>query len=122
MVYDVIKDLDIAIQINKLKTFGANYSQALYGIIKRIQSINPNFDLKIGGANTNLKKKFPTIGEILYRQNEPREYINAIKELSPLLHNELAQSKHLRCYPTILLPTNLLQILLTYSIFQFTLT
>ncbi len=84
MVYDVIKDLDIPIQINKLKTFGANYSHALYGIIKRIQSINSNFDLKIGGADTNLKKKFPTIGEILYRQNEPREYVKTIKELSPL--------------------------------------
>ena len=84
IVNDVIKGLDVPVQINKLKTFGANYSHALYGVIKRIQSINPKFDLKIGGADTNLKKKFPTIGEILYRQNEPREYVNAIKELSPL--------------------------------------
>ncbi len=67
MVYEMIKDLDIPIQINKLKTFVANYSHALYGVMKRIQSINPNFDLKIGGADTNLKKKFPTIGEIFYR-------------------------------------------------------
>ncbi len=84
MVYEMIKDLDIPIQINKLKTFGANYSHALYGVIKRIQSIDPKFELKVGGADTNLKKKFPTIGEILYRQNEPREYVNTIKELSPL--------------------------------------
>ncbi len=84
MVYDVIKDLDIPIQINKLKTFGENYYHALFGIIKRIQTINPDFNLKVGGADTNLKKKFPTIGEILYMQNEPREYVNAIKELSPL--------------------------------------
>ena len=60
-VYDVIKDLEPGIQINKLKTFGANYSHALYGIIKRIQFINPDFDLKIGGADTNLKKNFQDI-------------------------------------------------------------
>ena len=84
MVYDVIKDLNIPIQINKLKTFDEKYYHALQGIIKRIQSINPDFDLKIGGADTYLKKKFPRIGEILYRQNEPREYVNAIKGLSPL--------------------------------------
>ena len=84
MVYDVIKDLDIPIQINKLKTFGANYSHALYGIIKRIQSINPAFDLKVGGADSNLKKNFLSIGNLLFAKNEPREYVNAIKELSPL--------------------------------------
>jgi transcriptional regulator with XRE-family HTH domain len=84
MVYDVIKDLDTAIQINKLKTFGANYSHALFGIVKRIQSIDPGFNPNIGGADTNLKKGFPKIGEIIFKQNEPREFVNAIKELSPL--------------------------------------
>jgi transcriptional regulator with XRE-family HTH domain len=84
MVYDVIKDLEIPFKINKLKTFGANYSHALYGVIKRIQSIDPDFDLKIGGADTNLKKSFPTIGEILFGQNEPRDYVDTIKKLSPL--------------------------------------
>ena len=84
MVYDVIKDLDTAIQINKLKTFGANYSHALFGIVKRIQSIDPGFNPNIGGADTNLKKGFSKIGEIIFKQNEPREFVNAIKELSPL--------------------------------------
>ncbi len=84
MVYELIKDLEIGIQINKLKTFGATYSHALYGIIKRVQFINPGFNLNIGGADTNLKKKFPTIGDILFRKSEPRDYVNTIKELSPL--------------------------------------
>lgn len=84
MVYDVIRDLEIGIQINKLKTFGGNYSHALYGIIKRIQFINPDFNPNIGGADTNLKKNFPTIGDILFRKGEPRDYVNTIKELSPL--------------------------------------
>ena len=83
MVYDVIKDLEIAFQINKLKTFGGNYSHALFGIVKRIQQINPEFSLNIGGADSNLKKKFCSIGDILYRK-EPRDYANEINELSPL--------------------------------------
>ena len=84
MVYDVIKDLEIAFQINKLKTFGSNYSHALYGIVKRIQLINPNFNIKIGGADTNLKKEFPAIGDILFKGKDPRNFITTIKELSPL--------------------------------------
>ncbi len=84
MVYDVIKGLKIGIQINNLKTFGRNYSHALYGIIKRIKYINPDFDLKIGGADTNLKKEFPTIGDILFKEKEPRDFVRAIADLSPL--------------------------------------
>ncbi len=53
IVYDVIKDLNIGVQVNKLKTFGRNYSHALFGIVKRIKFISPDFNLKIGGAETN---------------------------------------------------------------------
>jgi transcriptional regulator with XRE-family HTH domain len=84
MVWDVIKDLEARFQINKLKTFGGNYSHALYGIVKRIRLIYPDFDLNIGGADTNLKKGFPTIEDILFKEKEPRDFVNNIKELSPL--------------------------------------
>ncbi len=89
MVYDVIKDLKIAVQINKLKTFGRNYSHALYGIVKRIKFIDLDFDLKIGGADTNLKKEFPTIGEVLFKEKEPRDFVHTIAELSPLFINTI---------------------------------
>ena len=84
MVYEVIKDLKNGVQINKLKTFGRKYSHALYGIIKRIKYIDPEFNLKIGGADTNLKKEFPTIGEILFKKKESREYVDILSKLSPL--------------------------------------
>ena len=84
MVYDVIEDLNVGIQVNSLKTFGRKYSHALYGIVKRIKYIDSDFNLKIGGADTNLKKEFPTLGEILFKNNEPREYVDAITNLSPL--------------------------------------
>jgi hypothetical protein len=84
MVYDVIEDLKAGMQVNKLKTFGKKYSHALFGIVKRIKHIDSDFNLKIGGADTNLKKEFPSIGEILFKDNEPREYVDAITNLSPL--------------------------------------
>ena len=87
MVYDVIKDLAIGVQVNKLKTFGGSHSHALYGIVKRIKYINPDFDLNIGGADSNLKKRFSTIGDILFKEKEPRDFVKTIADLSPLFIN-----------------------------------
>jgi transcriptional regulator with XRE-family HTH domain len=84
MVWEVIKDLKAGFQINKLKTFGCNYSHALYGIAKQISSMHPDFNLNIGGADTNLKKEFSTIGEILFKDNEPRDFVSTVEKLSPL--------------------------------------
>lgn len=87
MVYNVIKDLDIPVQVNKLKTFGRQFSHALYGIVKRIKYMDPGFNLNIGGADTNLRKEFPTIGHILFSDKDPRNYANALDQLSPLFIN-----------------------------------
>jgi len=84
MVWNVIKDLKPSAQINKLKTFGRNYSHAIYGIVKRIRLIHSDFELNTGGADTNLKKEFPTIRDILYNEKEPRDFVSAIEKLSPI--------------------------------------
>ena len=89
MVYNFIKDLRPAVQINKLKYFGRRYNHALFGIVYRIQSINPDFKLKVRGADTNLKKEFPTIGDILFKKKEPRDYVNTVLSLSPLFINTI---------------------------------
>jgi len=89
IVYDFIKDLKTGIQVNKLKTFGKQYRHALFGIVKRIQYIDPDFNLKIGGADTNLKKEFYTIGEILFKNNEPREYVETVARFSSLFINTI---------------------------------
>lgn len=92
MVYNVIKDLGAGMQVNKLKTFGRKYSHALYGIVNRIKFIDPDFDLGIGGADSNLKKEFPSIGDILFEANEPRAYVDTLLMLSPLfVHTILNQ-------------------------------
>jgi transcriptional regulator with XRE-family HTH domain len=84
MVYTVIKDLKPAMQVNKMKSFGEQYTHALFGLMKRIQNIDPAFSLSIGGADTNLKKRFPAIGKILFGEKETRDYVKILAELSPL--------------------------------------
>jgi len=84
MVYDVINGLSAGAQVNKLKTYGKTYSHALFGIVKQIKTIDPGFDLKIGGADSNLKKGFSSIGDILFLSNDPYDYVTKISELSPL--------------------------------------
>ena len=87
MVDDFINGLSEGTQVNKLKTFGKKYGHALFGIVKQIKTIHPDFNLKIGGADSNLKKGFPTIGDILFAGDDPRYYITKLSELSPLFTN-----------------------------------
>ncbi|MEA3360819.1 MAG: helix-turn-helix transcriptional regulator [Thermodesulfobacteriota bacterium] len=87
IVYDVINGLPVGIQVNKLKTFGKKYGHALFGIVKQIKTIDPNFNLKIGGADSNLKKGFPKIGDVLFIADYPRDYVAKISKLSPLFTN-----------------------------------
>ena len=84
MVYDVIHSLSAGAKVNKLKTFGETYRHALFGLVKQIKTIDPDFDLKIGGADSNLKKGFSNIGDILFLSNDPRNYVAKIAALSPL--------------------------------------
>lgn len=86
LVYNAISELPPGIQINKLKTFGEKYRHSLFGIISCIKSVFPDFDdseLNIGGADTNFKKKFPAIGDIIFSNEEPRDFVEMLSGLSP---------------------------------------
>ena len=84
MVYDVINGLSAGAQVNKLKIYGKTYSHALFGIAKQIKTIDPDFNLKIGGADSNFRKGFHKIGDILFAGDDPRDYVAKISKLSPL--------------------------------------
>jgi len=88
-VWKNIEGLKQSIQINLLKKFAEKYGHALFGLVKRIKMIHLEFNLKVGGANTNLKKRFPTIGDILHFEEDPRKFVDVLKTLSPLLINTL---------------------------------
>ena len=72
------------VQINLLKEFGRENHHSMFGIVEEIKKINPSFSLKIGGADTNLKKEFPAIGDVLFHSNDSRDYIELLGALSPL--------------------------------------
>ncbi len=82
-VYRTINDLSPGMQINKLKKFGERYGHSLYGIMLRIKVFFPEFSLSVGGADTNLKKNFLTIGEVLFSKGEPGDYVKQLAALSP---------------------------------------
>jgi len=84
LVYDTIIGRRINIQINQLKEFAKKNSHSLFGIAKELKKLNPTLDFNVGGANTNLKKEFPTIGNILFDVEDVREHITRLKALSPL--------------------------------------
>ncbi|MDT8318620.1 MAG: XRE family transcriptional regulator [bacterium] len=88
-VYTTIKDSPVGHQINNLKAFGQKYGHSLYGISSRIKELDTDFTLNVGGADTNLKKKFHTIGEVLFAKEDPCEYINILYTLSPNFVNKI---------------------------------
>lgn len=98
MVYGAIKDFRIPQQIIVLKGYGKSYSHSLHGIVKAIQEIYPSFNLDYGGADTNLKKQFPTIGYILFSKDDPRDYVLKLRSFSRNFYDVL--SEQLDCLTT----------------------
>jgi len=89
MVYGAIKGLKPAYQVNMLKGYGESNSHSLHGIVKSIKIFYPSFNLNVGGADTNLKKRFLTIGDILFLRNNPREYVQRLNSYSSNFLNVL---------------------------------
>jgi len=82
-IYTAISDLRPGVQINKLKEFSRRNSHSLIGIDKAMTALYPEYKLDVARANTNLKKEFQTIGEIVFGKKDPREYVRIMKNFSP---------------------------------------
>jgi hypothetical protein len=83
-VFNAIRGRSKATKIRLLKDYSSENSHSMFGIAERLKDFMPIEDHEIGRANTNLKKKFPTIGDILFKGEDSREYIERLKKLSPL--------------------------------------
>jgi transcriptional regulator with XRE-family HTH domain len=70
--------------VNMLKKFSGDNGHSIYGLYYRLreEGLFPD-KLSIGGAAANLKKQFPSLREILYRESDPRRFVKALFELSP---------------------------------------
>jgi len=82
MVYDAIKQSNNATKVNVLKSFASSNGHSLYGIVKAIKYIAPDFDLNIHGADSNLKKAFPTIQQLVFIDNEVRTFVYNLMSLN----------------------------------------
>ena len=71
-------------QVNQLKTFGEKNLHALYGLVKQIKKTHPAFSLNIGGADTNFRKDFNSIGERLFTGHDPEAYLKTLVEVCPV--------------------------------------
>lgn len=88
-VHETIKGLPVSHKINKLKMFGRKNGHSLYGIHRRLKDLEPNLKLSIGEADTNLKKEFPSIGDILFKNDDPMSFVELLSELTPRFINTL---------------------------------
>jgi transcriptional regulator with XRE-family HTH domain len=83
-----LKTVDTAIygcstanQVIKIKNFSSENGHAMFGLIKLLPKLNYKQDF--AGADSNLKKNFHTIGEILFKKQDPVEYIDYLKAFTP---------------------------------------
>jgi transcriptional regulator with XRE-family HTH domain/Zn-dependent peptidase ImmA (M78 family) len=83
-INSAIDGLVPAIQVKKLKRFAKDNKHSLFGLAKRLKMINPTFEIAVGGADTNLKKEYPaTLGDILFRSDNVKDFIKIASTLSP---------------------------------------
>jgi transcriptional regulator with XRE-family HTH domain len=84
LVYDAIKGRRESHQINLLKEFSAKNGHSMFGIAEQIRKVYSTFDLNVAGANANLRKEFLCIGDILFKDQDPKCYVKNLKALTPL--------------------------------------
>ena len=82
-VYNAIKEKTIPQQINTLKFYSTKYGHSIFGMITQLKKLDSSIEISVGGADTNLKKGFKTIGDILFEDKDPRIYIQTLTRLSP---------------------------------------
>jgi hypothetical protein len=84
LVHKAIQDRPKSHQINLLKEFSSENGHSIFGIAEQLKKLFPPFDLNVAGANANLKKKSPSVGDILFEDQDPKCYIQNLKSLTPI--------------------------------------
>jgi hypothetical protein len=89
-VYNTIRPLSKPQQVNTLKSFAKTYHHSLYGIVKAIRAMEPSFELQVGGADSNLRKQFPTIDKEISAEADVRNFLQIMRFLSGNFLNVVA--------------------------------
>jgi transcriptional regulator with XRE-family HTH domain len=91
LVYDAVQGRRESHQINLLKEFSTKNGHSMFGIAEELKKMHSTFNLNVAGANANLRKEFPCIGDILFEDQDPKCYVNNLKTLTPLFFGIVSQ-------------------------------
>lgn len=91
-VHAYIHSVSSAGKVALLKQLCLKEEHAIYGLAKRIGERHPHFALKVGGADTNLKKEVETVGEFFLSAVEPRKFLDNWRRMSPVFVGLLEES------------------------------
>lgn len=90
-VWSTISTLPKSHQVNQLKNFGTKNLHALYGLAKQIKTLDSRFTLNVGGADTNFRKEFKSIGDELFGDNDPEAFLDTLEYVSPVFVNAVLE-------------------------------
>jgi len=93
-VHRAIKGRSKGTQVNLLKEFSKKNAHSLFGIVEQIKRLDPELDLQGGDANSNLKKLFPSIGQVLFQEEDAHLFVSRLRKLSPLFFEILKGQIH----------------------------
>jgi transcriptional regulator with XRE-family HTH domain len=84
IIATAIRGCESAQVVNMLKKYSGDNGHSIYGLYYRLreEGLFPD-KLSIGGAAANLKKQFPVLRDILYRESDPHRFVKLLFELSP---------------------------------------
>lgn len=91
LVYEAVKGRRESHQINLLKQFSRKNGHSMFGIAEELKKMHPTFDLNVAGANANLRKEFPCVGDILFEDQDLKCYVDNLKTLTPLFFDIVSQ-------------------------------
>jgi transcriptional regulator with XRE-family HTH domain len=86
LLVTALREKSKAAKVKTLKDFSAQHSHSVWGIAEEIKKSGSRVlsGINVAGANTNLKKAFPTLEEFLFTPPDPRSYIQKLHSLSPI--------------------------------------
>ncbi|MBI5073986.1 MAG: helix-turn-helix domain-containing protein [Nitrospirae bacterium] len=82
-VAQAIKGCPHGVAVNKLKDFAKKYKHSIFGISKRLEQSGVSLNIKLAGADVNLKKTVHSVNEVLFTDGDARSYIEKLHILSP---------------------------------------
>ena len=84
LVFETVRGRNAGTLINMLKEFSIKNAHSMFGIVENLKRLDPELNIEVGGANSNLRKLFPSIGDVLFKEQDARAFLANLMRFSPL--------------------------------------